>query len=266
MSFSVKITPIVENQSKLSNLLPEHGLSLLIECDGKRILFDTGAGDLVLSNAKELSIDLGAVDCIVLSHGHYDHTNGLQYMNNKKVYAHPDVFVPKYETINGRYEYVGFSHSKEHYETANNLEFIQVEQGIKLTENINLHTNFKKQEIKDFYLQTNTGYIQDAFNDELVLSINTDDGLVIISGCAHSGIVNIFDKVMADSGNKSIYAVFGGFHLYDLDHEEIKLAADAINNYNINTIGISHCTGDKLMKYLDNPKVFNFNIGDSFVC
>lgn len=265
MSFDVKITPLVENQSKFDNLLSEHGLSLLIECGGKRILFDTGASDLVLNNAKKISIDLNDIDCVVLSHGHYDHTGGLQYINNKKVYVHPDIFIPKYEAINGQYEYDGLPNNKEHYEAVNNLEFIQVKQGAELTKNINLHMNFAKQATKDFYLQTNAGYVPDVFTDELVLSINTDNGLIIISGCAHSGIVNIIDKVIQDTGNNQIYAILGGFHLYDLTHEEVQRVASTMDNYNIKHIGISHCTGDKLSKYLSKSNIFDFNIGDDFI-
>ena len=261
----IKITTIVENQSKHGNLLSEHGLSLLIECDNKCILFDTGASDLIVKNAMSLAVNPADIDYIILSHGHYDHTGGLKYMENKKVYVHPDIFIPKYKKINSQYKYIGLPHAREYYEKENNIEFVEVQQSTKLTENVELHVDFKKQVVGDFYLRTNNNYIHNVFTDELALSINTNNGLVIVTGCAHSGIINIIEKVIEDNGTRTIYALLGGFHLVNLSQKEVKIIAEKINHYHIKKIGISHCTGDKLAKYLNESHVFNYNVGDCFI-
>lgn len=265
MNSPIKITSIVENRTKHGNLLFEHGLSLLIEDNSNRVFFDTGASDLIVKNAMSLAVNLVDIDYIILSHGHYDHTGGLKYMGNKKVYVHPDIFIPKYKKTNNQYKYIGLSCAREYYEKENNIEFVEVHQSTKLTENVRLHANFKKQVVGDFYLRITNGYIPDVFTDELVLSINTKNGLVIVTGCAHSGIINIIEKVIEDTGTRTIYALLGGFHLVDLHQEEVKLIAEKINHYHINKIGISHCTGNKLAKYLSESQVFDFNVGDCFV-
>ncbi len=265
MSASIKITAIVEDQSKHGNLLAEHGLSFLIECDDKRILFDSGASDLVVKNAMSLGIDLDNIDYVMLSHGHYDHTGGLEYIKSKPVYVHPDIFIPKYKKINNQYEYIGISHRKEHYEKENKIEFTEVRRSVYLTSNMMIHVNFKKRDLTNFYLKTNHSYVHDVFTDELALSINTNNGLVIISGCSHSGIVNIIEKVIEDRKTNNIYALLGGFHLANQTEEEVKRIAEKINHYHISMIGISHCTGDKLANYLNESRVFNFNAGDSFI-
>lgn len=266
MNTSIKITPIIENRSKHDNLLSEHGLGLLIECGKQRILFDTGASDLIVKNAMNLNINLADIDYAILSHGHYDHTGGLEYIKNKKVYVHPDIFIPKYEKINDQYVYDGIPYSKEHYEKENNLEFIEIRRSLKLTENINLHVGFTKPQPNVFYLKTDHNYTPDLFTDEVALSINTSKGLVIVTGCAHSGIINIIEKIIADNKATNIYALLGGFHLSDLTQKELEPIAEKINHYHINMIGISHCTGNKLAKYLKGSQIFDFNIGDHFIC
>jgi 7,8-dihydropterin-6-yl-methyl-4-(beta-D-ribofuranosyl)aminobenzene 5'-phosphate synthase len=261
----LKITVIVENKSNNKNLSPEHGLSLLIEYDNNHLLFDTGASNLITRNAANLNIDINNIDYIVLSHGHNDHVGGLASITNKKVYAHPDIFIPKYKKRNDQYIYDGgFTYSKEYYEKKNSIEFVWVNNELQLTENIKIHTGFKKEKHNDFYLKVNDNYLPDYFNDELALSIETTNGIIIVTGCAHSGIINIIDKIISDDKNKNIYAILGGFHLGNATSEKIESIAKIINNYNVNMIGISHCTGNKLAKYLKNSKVFNFNTGDIF--
>ena len=262
----MQATVLVENNSNCDDLLTEHGVSFLIEADGKKVIFDVGATDLFLKNAKNLSMDLSGVDQVILSHGHYDHIGGLEYIKNKKVYVHPDIFIPKYHMNNDLYEYSGFSQSKGHYKSINGLEFIEIRKTLSLTSNIKLHVDFKKPAPNDFYLKVDEEYVPDLFVDELVLSVNTPSGLVIVTGCAHSGIINIIDKVISDSGSEDIYALLGGFHLYDLDQEETKNIAKEISQYNISKIGISHCTGDNLAQYLPGSEVFDFNVGSQFIC
>ncbi len=266
MNTPIKITPIVENKSKRNDLSAEHGLSLLIEGDNQRILFDTGASDLLVKNARILNINLTAIDCVILSHGHYDHLGGLIHIKNINVYTHPDIFIPKYEKINDQYAHIGMPHDKEYYEQKNGLQFIEVLQNTKLTKNISLHTNFKIPEPTNFYLKKGDDYTSDLFTDELALSINTKNGVIIISGCSHSGITNIIEKVLAESKTKKIHALLGGLHFFNFTQEEIKQAAKKINSYQISNLGISHCTGSKLADHLHGSQVFDFNIGDSFAC
>ena len=266
MDSFLKITPLVENKSKNKNLLSEHGLSLLIEYDNQCILFDTGASDCLIKNVANLDVDLEVIDSVVLSHGHCDHVGGLEYLSNKKVYIQPTIFAPKYTKEDVQYEYSGFPHKKEYYEKNNRLMFVDVPTNLQLTKNIKLHVGFNNEKVNDLFFLENDGSEYDYFADELVLSINTNDGLVIVTGCAHSGVINILDKVLSESDTKNIYALLGGFHLGELDQEEVKQIAEKIDSYHINKLGVSHCTGGKLAKYIKNSRVFDFNVGDQFVC
>jgi len=209
-----------------------------------------------------LAINLTDIDYVVLSHEHYDHTGGLEYLDNKKVYACPDIFIPKYTKTNDQYKYVGIPYSSEYYEKENKIEFIDVQSSMNLTERIGSHINFKKQEPNGFYLKIDNNYTGDIFSDELVLSLNTNNGLVIVSGCAHSGIINIIEKPIGDNRTKNIYAFLDGFHLANLSQEKVKTIAEKISHHHINIIVISHCTGNKLASYLNGSNVFNFNVGD----
>lgn len=258
----MKITALVENNTKRDDLLVEHGVSFLIEAGNKKILFDVGSTDKFLKNAEGLSISLDDIDCVALSHGHYDHVGGLEYLQNKTVYVHPDIFIPKYDLENGECEFAGFPRAREYYQN----DFIEIKETLALYPNIKLHVDFKKPEISSFRLKVKNDYVPDLFTDELALSVNTPQGLVIVTGCAHSGIINIIEKVLADSDNKNIYALLGGFHLASLSQEATEEIAKKIENYNIKKIGISHCTGDKLAGCLTKAEVFDFNTGDLFGC
>ena len=115
----LKITILTENLVRRRNLIAEHGLSLWIEDESDKVLFDSGQTDVYLHNAKELNIDLTEAHAVVLSHGHYDHGSGLAYFPEEtrwpRVFVHPDAFVPKYEKVKDspeQYKTSGFSWEK----------------------------------------------------------------------------------------------------------------------------------------------------------
>lgn len=264
----LKITVLSENQTKNPELKSEHGFSLYVETDNKNFIFDTGASGNFIENAGKLEVDLEKINSVILSHGHYDHTGGLSHFKNKVVYAHPDLFIPKYKkTDNLLFEYIGNEYVRCFYEHNNKLEIRNVTESIELFADINLVCGFKKAASENyFYVKPpcENLYIKDSFNDELVLTINTANGLVIITGCAHSGIINIIEKCLQITGQSKIFALLGGFHLSKIEEKEVKEIAGKIDAYHIENIGISHCTGDVLAKYLTFGKVFNFNTGDEF--
>jgi 7,8-dihydropterin-6-yl-methyl-4-(beta-D-ribofuranosyl)aminobenzene 5'-phosphate synthase len=261
---SLKVTVLSENNSENERLHTEHGLSFFIEINNIKILFDTGASDCFMKNAKQFGIDLNKLDYIVLSHGHYDHIGGLKHLQNKTVYVHPHIFRPKYKKEDSNYKHTGFDLPKSHYENNNKLKFIEIFENTSLTPEIKLLVNFKKVAIDKFFIKNQDIYLPDLFTDEIAITINTKKGLVVITGCAHSGILNILDKAIEDSKTDNIYALLGGFHLSNLNETKIKEIADKINNYKINKIGISHCTGNKMEKYLANTNTFQFNVGNIF--
>ena len=263
MITKLKITVLSENIAHIAGLAAEHGLSLLIEANSKKILFDTGASDIFLKNAALLN-DISSVKDIVLSHGHYDHTGGLKYLKDKTVHCHTDVFIPKYKSTNTiDYAYIGNDYIRCFYEHNNNLHFEFCTTSRELFPGFWLITDFNK-DIQERYFYKSMRlpeYVPDDFSDELALAIQTNVGLVIITGCAHSGITNIIDKCLSVTGEKKIHMLLGGFHTSKKTSKELMAVAIGLNAYAIENIGISHCTGDILEKYLAGA-VLGFHVGD----
>lgn len=254
----IKITTLSENTS--AGVLAEWGLSMFIEANGKKILFDTGGGFSAVYNANLMGVDLTAAECIVISHGHYDHTGGLRevLMRMRKkidIYAHPDIWARKYGRMeSGPERYVGIPFVREGLEVMG-ASFQLADKPIKLSENIMTTGEIpmvNDYEIIEKYLMVkeNGELKHDSLKDDLALIINTDYGLVVILGCAHRGIVNTLQHARKISGKDLIYAAIGGTHLVHASRERQEKTAAALQEMGVQYLGVSHCTGFKASAYL----------------
>lgn len=216
----------------------EHGLSYIVEAD-KKILFDTGASDLFLKNAALLDIDLNELDTVVLSHGHWDHGNGLQHLKNKTLITHPDSFQKKYR--NKDRSYIGLPISLA--EAKNRFELILSKKPYRISEQIFFLGEIPR--LNDFEAKTSSFVLDDGTEDfvldDSAIAVKTQKGLVVVSGCAHSGICNIIDYAIKQTGEKTIYGVIGGFHLKKNDAQTQK-TIEYLKRLNIKAIYPSHCT------------------------
>ena len=258
----LKITTLVENTVKDRSLLGEHGLSFHIQADNKSIIFDTGQGMSLHHNASLLNINLNDISSIVLSHGHYDHTGGLKRLIDRDIpgsipgkmpltiRAHQGVFMEKYKKSNNHYKEIGMPASiKDSLHSSIkiilNKEPVEIEKNIYLTGEI---PEVKKND--GFYTLNNQNeYIPDSFRDEQALFIKTPKGLVVILGCAHTGIINTLEHIKSLTDD-NIYAVLGGTHLLNAREQELIETVEKIKELNINTIGLCHCTGIDSYAYL----------------
>lgn len=269
---SVKITTLIENNPDKNNkLCNEHGLSLYIEINDKKILFDTGQSGDFIKNAKKLNFDLSDVDCIVLSHGHYDHSGGFRNVvesinKSIKLIVGTGFFNEKYKLIEKeKYKFNGNSFD-EKFVMENNISLQYINQDIfDLTEDVMLFSNFARNndfEIinKKFYVKEYDRYILDDFSDEIVLGVKHEKGLVLVLGCSHVGIVNILETITKRTG-MTIYAVIGGSHLIEADELRLSNTINYLKEKNINTLRLSHCTGDIAVKRLKEefPDKFIYN-------
>lgn len=213
----IKVTIIYDNYDFLDGLKSDWGFSCLIELSDKTILFDTGARPSVFEkNFKALNIDPKSVDIVVVSHDHYDHTGGLstflEWNNNVPVYV-----------------LKSFSDKTKEIITENNSKAVYEQELTEIFKNVFL-----------------SGELQGK-TEEQSLAINTDKGLVIITGCSHPGINKILEHFKT-SLNKDIYMVFGGFHLMRMNDEEIEQIITKMKSLGVQKCGATHCTGKKQIK------------------
>ena len=249
----VRVTVLAENSVVVPfNVIGEHGFSAFVETPDFNFLFDTGQGKALVNNALALKKDLSSIKFLYLSHGHYDHTGGMENLLKIKspltVYTHKDAFLKRYWSKNNVKIYVGIPFSKAYLESlgANFVyekEFREIEKGIYSSGEVERKTRFEKIDEEMKVENENGELVQDQIWDDFSLAIDTSKGLVVILGCAHSGIVNILNHFINKTGRKEIYAVIGGTHLGFATDEQINATLEVIDKYNIQKLGASHCTG-----------------------
>lgn len=255
----MKITALVENTSCKEGIQAEHGLSLFIEAKEKTILFDTGGSPMFARNAEKLQVDLAKVDLAVLSHGHYDHSRGIDtFMKLNRVaplYLRKAAFGPFYsERESGEYGFIGIDESLI---TNNRVIFTGTQ--TPLGEGISLFSNVKGERFfptgnKSLLEKTGDGYIQDDFAHEQNLAIEEDGVNLLVSGCSHRGIVNIVDHYKLLFGHFPTH-VIGGFHLYNHrtgkpeSKETLHQIAEALLASGA-TYYTCHCTGEENFRVL----------------
>lgn len=243
----------MENTANRSGLLAEHGFAALVNVGGNKILFDTGASDTFVANAAALGIDLGDVSTVALSHGHYDHTGGLMaflrlHDGPVDVYAHPDLFSPHYAFQPGvRPRYIGIEWSRQQLEDSGAVfhlkaEPSQLKGGLLLTGQIPRVTPYEDV-AQMFQVKINGGWEKDEIWDDQALVIPTPEKVVVISGCAHAGLINTLKYVQQLTGENKIHAFLGGTHLTGAAAERIRNTIDDLNEFGLDKLGAGHCTG-----------------------
>lgn len=268
----IKITTLSENTAT-ADCVAEWGLSMLVEADARKILFDTGAGTAAMLNATSMGIDLSDIHCIVLSHGHFDHTGGLykaiQRTGPKPIIGHPDIWSSKYGSLDETpKKFIGIAYRREAFESMGaafelSPEPQRISEHITTTGEIPMLTGYESVET---YLCVKEGdeLKQDWLADDLSLVIDTDFGLVVILGCAHRGIINTLMQARKITGKDRIYAAIGGTHLIHASEERLTKTAEALLEMGVQYLGASHCTGFRAAAFLANifgDRFFHNNSG-----
>ncbi len=258
MMEDIQITILIENTAYQTGLKTEHGLSYWIEHAGHKILFDTGQSDLFLHNAKTLGIDLSQADAIVLSHGHYDHTGGLPSVSKlaqkAKIYLHPSAVEPKYSHKTSGARYIGMSDAARQTIQGRQIKWtsepVQIFPGISVTGQVPRLNDF--EDVGGAFYIDEDSQKPDELLDDQSLFIKSSKGLVVIFGCAHSGVVNILDYISRLTDTRKIYAVIGGMHLLNASHHRITKTIEALEKYQVHQVFPLHCTGQKAVDAMKN--------------
>jgi 7,8-dihydropterin-6-yl-methyl-4-(beta-D-ribofuranosyl)aminobenzene 5'-phosphate synthase len=270
----VKITTLCENTvAGGSGVMAQWGFSALVEVNSKKVLVDTGIGMSTLLNALHLHADLTGVGTIVLSHGHIDHTGGLKdvltHLDSADVYAHPAVFQSKYRVKKGKKpKYIGIPFKREYLESLG-ARFVLSEEPVQIGKNMSTTGQVKR--VTDFEsvteqscVKVNGNFVHDNIPDDQSLIIKTPKGLVVVLGCAHSGIINTLMHIREITGESRFQSVIGGTHLIGAKSDRLNKTIEALKSFDIEKIGVSHCTGMPAMAALSREfedKMFANNAG-----
>lgn len=246
----VRITTLSENTAQLG-VLAEWGLSILVETENRKVLLDTGMSISAVHNADVLGIDLSTVDTIVLSHSHIDHTGGLRDVLRRtgevEVVAHPDIWIPKYVVFGELQRYAGIPFMREELESLGasfklTKEPYKISDDIMTTGEVAMTTDYEQIDDR-LCLKVGDEMIPDPLADDLALVVKTEQGLALITGCAHRGIVNTVRHVQSITNGEYIHTIIGGTHLLVGSPERIEKTAAELKELGLQRLGVSHCTG-----------------------
>ena len=255
----MKVKILLENTSANPNFKSSHGLSIYLETAKHKILFDVGPNNYFIENALALGIDLSMVDTVVISHGHFDHGGGLKSFlklnSSAKIYVQKNIFAKHYSNRGpDKISDIGLNSELE-----SNEQIIFVKDYLRIDEELEIFADVKNKyfmpsDNKELLQQQGQELFTDDFKHEQNLIVNSNNKIVVLSGCAHRGILNIMDKAMTIIKGEPDY-VIGGFHLYSnsrqICEDSAKIEQIALSLKNLTTkFYTCHCTGIKPFKML----------------
>lgn len=249
---NARLTVLTENSTYQGGLRAEHGWSVWVEWGDYALLFDTGQSNLLVDNARALDVPLSRASAVVLSHGHYDHAGGLAAVaalaSEARIFLHPAAMSPKYSIAPGKAARdIGLPKSaRDLVEShAGRVTWVngpmELAPGLWLSGPIPRRTNFEDVG-GPFYLDA-AGQTPDPLVDDMALGMSTQEGLVILLGCAHAGVVNTLDYFQTLLGPLPIHMVLGGMHLLHASPARMAATLDVLERRRVQRLGPAHCTG-----------------------
>lgn len=272
----MQIWNLIEDTSADNGCLYEHGLSYYVETSNHRLLVDAGASDKFIANAAKLNVDLTKVDSLILSHGHYDHSGGIMPFSTinseAAIYIHEKASGDYYSEKPDRTYYAGIDKR-----IIKLPQTITVNGDTRIDDELFVFTNVMgrrhwPQGNRRLKKLIDGGFVQDEFEHEQYLVIKAEGKEILMSGCAHNGILNILDRYIELKGNEPD-AVISGFHMmkseeYTVEEiETIRQTAQELKNYNTKFY-TGHCTGEqayKIMKEILGEQIEYVRSGEQII-
>ena len=272
----MRIQNLIEDTSADNGCLYEHGLSFYVETPNHKLLVDAGASDKFLGNAYKLNIDLAKIDSLILSHGHYDHSGGIipfaAINQEAQIYIHEKAAGDYNSVKPDRTYYAGIDKEIEKLS-----QTIKINTDTVIDDELFIFTNVAgrrhwpqgNQKLKKLQ---NKELIQDEFEHEQYLVIKAEGKEILMSGCAHNGILNILDRYIEHEGHEPD-AVISGFHMmkateYTVEEiETIKQTAYELKNYKTKYY-TGHCTGEpafQIMKEILGDQIEYVRSGEEII-
>lgn len=261
----MNVTVLMENTAlEGCGLAVEHGLSLYIRYRGRELLLDAGSSGRFADNAQALGVDLSAVETAVLSHGHYDHADGLrrffQINSRAKVYMRPSAAGGYFAMDPGRPRYIGIH--RDILEQSRD-RFVSVEGPYALMEGAWLIPDtvrdpaFAGRADNLAYRRGEDDFVPDDYRHEQSLVLEGERGLAVFNSCSHTGIVNIVRGVLEQFPGRKVHAVVGGFHMFSKGEtgmncppEHVYQVAAALEELGVEAVYTGHCTGGPALALL----------------
>lgn len=259
----VDITVLVENMAGNGTELGEGGLSFLVETGNHRILFDTGGGQTLLGNARSLGVDLSKIDAIVISHGHDDHTGGLgkalEACGPVDMFVHPAAFTTRYWKEGSRAvpDVMPFSRDELRRRVRNLVETVNptsVCEGVMVTGQIPRLTSYEDTGVRDLAFLDADLKKPNPMLDDQALFFRVPEGVVILLGCGHAGVVNTIRYVSGLVGGQKIFAIMGGTHLRNASPLRLQKTIETFREFDLQKVMLCHCTG--IDTYAEIAKAF----------
>jgi 7,8-dihydropterin-6-yl-methyl-4-(beta-D-ribofuranosyl)aminobenzene 5'-phosphate synthase len=249
---SVRITILVDNYVQRRGLLAEHGWACWVETPTCRLLFDTGQGQALLPNARELGIPLELTNAIVLSHGHYDHTGALGAMLDlapaARVFAHPAALGAKCKRAgDGHVRAIGLSVPSAELRTRLAARLVatrsptQISSAVWVTGEVPRVTDFEPGD--DSFCLDAAGEQPDALSDDQALIVRAAAGIVVLLGCAHAGVINTLRYALTLHPGLPLVAVLGGMHLHSVPTQRVTRTLGELAVLGVSRVIPAHCTG-----------------------
>lgn len=258
----MKVTVVMDNSVPINLRSPfraEHGFSMLLEHESKKILFDTGQTAAVIHNLSLLKVHPSEIDALVLSHGHYDHSGGLFHLlqhggKRYPLYAHSDIFTPRFSVSQDSRRFVGIPYVKDQLTTLGvdwqlGKEPREIASNLWFSGQIPRRTDFEPGDTR-LVTCCNDGDCPDHIIDDISLYYVSAKGLVVIGGCTHSGLVNTVSYGLELTGSERLYGWIGGTHLGPVGTEQQTKTLDKLESYQPEFVLAGHCTGFPMMAEL----------------